>query len=173
MWVDFSLLWPTCLWSRLLGQTLDAMTMANPYRPAFISSLPQLLTIGDRAVSLWSVSRNPHQDRLSNGSWQVQVVQISGHVHPPQCLCDRGPALLTQKRIQGFWNCCAPPVWSTRPEYGCRARSAPVQARRSLFWKLTRDGNSEALGVSCAITTDPKPSPVRASWRGGVFLCCF
>ena len=50
-------------------------------------------------------------------------------------------------------------TWSTRPMFGCRARSASLWVHRNLFWQLSRDRNLHALGMSHVTTASPNHLP--------------
>ena len=54
----------------------------------------------------------------------------------------------------------------TRLTSGCRARSASLRVRGSLFRQLSKNGNWHGSGMSHTVTTFPEPS-VRAPWRVG------
>ena len=100
-------------------------------------------TLYEDGIALFS--RSLYQDCLSCGSSgqtkqdlvvqrhqlrkQVQVLQVSCHLHPPLWLWNMDPAFWLKRKesrllkLSAWGNFSASPTWSTRPTTGCGARS--------------------------------------------------
>ena len=98
---------------------------------------------------------------------QLQALQVSCHLYPPQWPWNIDPAYWLWKKgsqlskPSACWNFSASLAWSTRPKTGCGARSASLWVYGNLFWQLSGDGS---LHGSHSTTASPKPSS-RAPWR--------